>query len=66
MYPYSSKEWDTLPHVILTSDIDWDTSVLDSTEAEYDAYFDTVLDSSKLESHRPFDMNEEYVDWTIV
>ena len=29
--PYTDDEWDTLPHVILTSDMDWDPTVLDHT-----------------------------------
>lgn len=27
--PYTDDEWDTLPHVFLTNDIDWDPAVLD-------------------------------------
>ena len=27
--PYTAKEWDNLPHVILTADTDWDPSVID-------------------------------------
>jgi hypothetical protein len=27
--PYTDQEWDSLPHVILTSEIEWDPSVLD-------------------------------------
>ena len=30
MHPYMDDEWDTLPHVILTSDDDWDPSILDN------------------------------------
>ena len=59
-------EWDTFTHVILTSDTDWDPSVLDSTEFEDDAWFDTVLDESKLESHGPFEIQGDYVERTIV
>ena len=66
MYPYYSKYWDILPHVILTSDTDWDTSVPDYTKAEDDEWLDTVLDLKKLESHEPFDMHGDYVYQTIV
>jgi hypothetical protein len=32
--PYTDEEWDTLlPHIILTSDVDWDPTVLDHTLA---------------------------------
>jgi hypothetical protein len=31
MRPYTDEEWDTLPHVILTSDVNWDPAALDDT-----------------------------------
>ena len=60
MCSYYSTEWDTLPHVILTSDTEWDPSVLDSTKVEDDAWFDDVSDSSTLESHGTFNMHRNY------
>jgi hypothetical protein len=30
MRPYTDEEWDVLPHIIWTSDSDWDPTVLDS------------------------------------
>ena len=59
-------EWYTLTPVILASNTDWDLSVLDSTEDQDDAWFNTVPDSSKLEPHGHFDMHGDYVDRTIV
>ena len=29
MRPYTDQEWEDLPHVIMTSDVDWDPSQLD-------------------------------------
>jgi hypothetical protein len=29
MHPYTNAEWDTLPHIIMTSDLDWDPTVFD-------------------------------------
>ena len=29
--PYTDKEWETLPHVVMTSDDNWDSEVLDNT-----------------------------------
>jgi hypothetical protein len=29
IHPYTDHEWDNLPHVILTSELEWDPSVLD-------------------------------------
>ena len=59
-------EWDTLPHIILIPETYWDTSIIDSTEAEDDAWFNTVFYSSKLEYHGTFYMHGDYVDQTIV
>lgn len=27
--PYTDSEWETLPHVILTTDVEWDPAILD-------------------------------------
>ena len=66
MLPNSSMEWDTLTHVILTSDTDWDPSIIDSTESKDDAWFDTVSDPPNIGSLGIFDMHGDYVDRTIV
>ncbi len=29
MRPYTDEEWETFPHVIFTSDADWDPTILD-------------------------------------
>ena len=39
--PYTDHEWDTLPHVILTSEDNWDPSVLDF-EHDEDDWYDAV------------------------
>ena len=36
MRPYTDQEWNTLPHVVLTADVDWDPSVLDFDHPELD------------------------------
>ena len=40
--PYTNDEWDNLPHVILTSDLDWDTTILDNIIDDNDTLFDSV------------------------
>ena len=55
-----------LPHVIITSDTGRDPSVTDSTKSEYDAWFNNVPGSSKLESRRSFDIHGDFVDRDIV
>ena len=34
--PYTDHEWSTLPHVVLTADVDWDPSVLGFDHPELD------------------------------
>ena len=65
MCPYYSVEWDTLPHVIITSDTDWNPIVIDSTEAEDDSWFGTVQDSSKFEYYGTFDTHRDFVERNI-
>ena len=43
MRPFSDDEWDSLPHVFLTSELDWDPSVLDHIH-EDEQWFDAISD----------------------
>ena len=60
MCPYTDHEWDTLPHVLWTSDIDWDPSVLDVSLTDDMHWFDTVSDLAASTLSNPFD---EYGDY---
>jgi len=40
--PYTDQEWDTLPHVFLTGDSNWDPSVLDHNLAEDEQWADAL------------------------
>ena len=55
MRPYTDKEWDTLPHVEWTSDMDWDPTVLDQSITDKETWYDTVSDLENLLIHSPFD-----------
>ena len=44
MRPYTDDDWDNLPHLILTSDADWDPSVLDNTIDDDEIWFDAMSD----------------------
>ena len=66
MRPYYSDEWIILPHVVLTSDTDWDTSVLDFTKSEYDEIFYTISKPTKIEPIKGFDIHGDCVDRNIV
>ena len=45
MRPYTDQEWDTLPHVILSSDLEWDPSVLDHVMDDDENWFDALEDT---------------------
>ena len=53
--PYTDAEWDTLPHVEWTSDMDWDPTVLDQSITDKETWYDTVSDLESLLIHSPFD-----------
>jgi hypothetical protein len=45
MRPYSDSEYDSLPHVILTSNIDWDPRVLDFDINGNNDWYDAISDN---------------------
>ena len=55
MRPYTDDEWDRLPHVKWTSDVDWDPCILDQNITTNETWFDTVSDLEHLVIHNPFD-----------
>ena len=44
MRPYTDTEWDSLPHVVMTSNMDWDPSIFDNNLDDDDEWFDAVSD----------------------
>jgi Reverse transcriptase (RNA-dependent DNA polymerase) len=42
--PYTDHEWESLPHVFLTSETEWDPTVLDHDLLEDEQWFDAVSD----------------------
>jgi hypothetical protein len=58
--PYTDKEWETLPHVILTADVDWDPSILDFEQEDNDAWFNAMEDLPTLATDPLFDEYEDY------
>jgi hypothetical protein len=59
--PYTVEEWDTLPHIILTSDVDWDPTVLDHTLDD-----DAVSDLQNDPTTNLFDEFGKYRKRTVV
>jgi hypothetical protein len=45
MRPYTDVEYESLPHVILTGDVDWDPRVLDFDIDDNDDWYDAILDN---------------------
>jgi hypothetical protein len=55
--PYTDKEWDQLPHVIMTAETDWDPSVIDHALDEDEHWFDAV---EALEENPTINVFDEY------
>ena len=53
--PYTDHEWETLPHVIVTSDYDWDPSVADLDLQEDDNWYDSLPDIENCPHNELFD-----------
>jgi hypothetical protein len=52
---YTDEEFAKLPHVIMTSDVTWEPSILDCTISSDDKWHNTVLDLGRSTSSNPFD-----------
>ena len=53
--PYTDHEWDTLPHVILTTGIDWDLFILDKKQENMEEWNNTMEDLTSLNPYPLFD-----------
>ncbi len=58
--PYTDDKWETLPHIILTSNIDWDPIVLDYEYDDSDTWHDALLDPPPALPHIWFDELGDY------
>ena len=65
MRPYTDAEYDILPQVILTSDVDWDPSVLDHSLDDTDEWFDAQTDLPPAIVQNPFDEFGDYRNITV-
>jgi hypothetical protein len=65
--PYDDDEWDKLPHIILTSNLDWDPSILDHTLfADDEHWYDAVCDLDERPYDSKFDSVGNYLGCVIV
>ena len=60
MRQFTEKEWDELPHVFLTSELEWDPSVLDHDPTDDEQWFDAV---EALESVPGTNLFDEFGDY---
>lgn len=60
MRPYTEDERDTLPHIIITGDTDWDPSILDNMIDDDDEWFDTLTNFPDNVPEPLFDLQGNY------
>src|SRR5687768_3791039 len=58
--PFTDHEWDNLPHVVLTADVDWDPSILDFEQESIEKWYNAMEDLPALTPDPLFD---EYGDY---
>jgi hypothetical protein len=67
MRPFTDDEWDTLPHIILTSEIDWDPTTLDrELDDDDDEWLDALTDKVDYPLKGIFNLRGEYAKRTIL
>ena len=64
--PYTDSEWDNLPHLILTADVDWDPSILDCKQEDNEEWFNAMEDLPKLTPDPLFDEYGDYRNTHII
>ena len=58
--PYIDVEWETLPHITLTADKDWDPSILDNEMEDNEEWFNAMEDWPELSPDPYFDDVGDY------
>ncbi len=64
--PFMDAEWDSLLHVILTGNTNWDPSVLDVDLDEEEAWFDAITDLPQRKSPSTFNEFGDYNKRVVV
>ena len=57
---YTNAEWDKLPQVILTADVDWDQTINDHKLEDGEEWFDTMQDIPEFDPDPLFDDVGDY------
>ena len=58
--PYSDEEWETLPHVTLTADVDWDPTILDCETEDIKEWYNEMQDAPSQSPDLYFDDFGDY------
>ena len=58
--PYTEKEWGELPHVLFTSEEDWDPSTLDLDIDNDELWYDAITDNHEYPINQRFDEYGNY------
>jgi hypothetical protein len=66
MRPYTDAEWDSLPHIILTSDVDWDPCVIDNDLDNTNDWFEEQSDDITDNINPAFDEYGDFRHCTII
>ena len=66
MRPYTDEEWDTLPHIILTSEADWDPTTLDRELDDDEDWYDALSEEPDYPLKGIFNRRGEYEKRTIL
>ena len=55
MRPFTDEEYNTLPHVLWTSELDWDPTTLDTIVSDKPDWYNILDDLEQQKYHSPFD-----------
>jgi hypothetical protein len=66
MRPYTNAEWDSLPHVVWTSDSDWDLTILNHSLDDDAHWFDAISDLEACPFTNLFDEFGNYCKCVLV
>ncbi len=58
--PYTDNEWDSLPHVVLTGDTDWDPAILNCDYEDSDTWYDALTEPLPALPDTCFDESGDY------
>jgi hypothetical protein len=66
MRPFTDEEWDSLPHIILTSECEWDPSSLDRELDNDEKWFDALSKEVECPLKGIFNLRGEYEKRTVL